>query len=51
MQSPDIKSYPRWKVVFTEKIFHTFLEESLELSGQLFVGCALLFATRKYSGS
>ena len=30
-----------------EKIFHTKLEESLELLGHLSIGCALLFAAKK----
>ena len=36
-----------WKFVPAEKIFHTTLEESLELLGHTIIGCALLFATRK----
>ena len=51
MQSPDLNSYPLWKFVSVEKIFHTSLEESLELSKHILIGCALLFATRSYSGS
>jgi hypothetical protein len=51
MQYPDLNSYPLWKFVSAETIFHTSLEESLELPGHILIGCALLFATRKYSGS
>lgn len=40
-----------WKFVPAEKIFHTTLEESLELIGHVLIGSALLFATRKYSDS
>lgn len=40
-----------WKFVPAEKIFHTTLEESLELLGHILIGCALLFATRKYIDS
>jgi len=40
-----------WKFVPAEKIFHTTLEESLELLGHILIGSALLFATRKYSDS
>ena len=40
-----------WKFIPAEKIFHTTLEESLELFGHIFIGCALLFATRKYGDS
>jgi len=40
-----------WKFVPAEKIFHTTLEESLELLGHILIGCALLFASRKYSDS
>ena len=38
-----------WKFVPAEKIFHTRLEESLELLGHIIIGCALLFAARKAS--
>lgn len=34
-----------------EQIFHTKLEESLELIGHISIGCALLFATRKKPAS
>jgi hypothetical protein len=37
-----------WKFIPAEKIFHTSLEESLEVLGHILIGCALLFATRKY---
>jgi hypothetical protein len=40
-----------WKFFPAEKIFHTTLEESLELLGHIIIGCALLFATRKYADS
>ena len=36
-----------WKFIPAEKIFHTRLEESLELLGHIIIGCALLFASRK----
>jgi hypothetical protein len=38
-----------WKFIPAEKIFHTRLEESLELLGHIFIGCALLFTSRKAS--
>jgi hypothetical protein len=38
-----------WKFIPAEKIFHTRLEESLELLGHILIGCALLFASRKAS--
>jgi hypothetical protein len=38
-----------WKFIPAEKIFHTRLEESLELTGHIIIGCALLFASRKAS--
>jgi hypothetical protein len=40
-----------WKFIPAEKIFHTRLEESLELTGHIIIGCALLFAARKASAS
>jgi hypothetical protein len=40
-----------WKFVPAEKIFHTTLEESLELLGHIIIGSALLFATREYADS
>jgi hypothetical protein len=51
MQYPDLNSHTLWKFFSAEKIFHTSWEESLELSGHILIGCALLFATRSYSGS
>jgi hypothetical protein len=38
-----------WMFVPGEMIFHTKLEETLELLGHISIGCALLFATRKMS--
>ena len=35
-----------WKFIPAEKIFHTTLEESLELIGHVILGGALFFATR-----
>lgn len=36
-----------WGFVPGERIFHTKLEETLELLGHISIGCALLFATKK----
>lgn len=36
-----------WRFVPGEYIFHTKLEETLEVLGHLVIGCALLFATKK----
>jgi hypothetical protein len=38
-----------WRFVPGELLFHTKLEETLELLGHISIGCALLFATRKTS--
>lgn len=38
-----------WRFVPGELLFHTKLEETLELIGHISIGCALLFATRKTS--
>ncbi len=38
-----------WMFVPGEMIFHTKLEETLELLGHISIGCALFFATRKIS--
>lgn len=35
-----------WKFIPAEKIFHTTLEESLELLGHILIGSALLFANK-----
>jgi hypothetical protein len=40
-----------WQFIPAEKIFHTRLEESLELLGHIIIGCALLLATRKASAN
>lgn len=39
-----------WNFVPGEYIFHTKLEESLEVLGHVFIGCALLFATKTTAG-
>jgi hypothetical protein len=36
-----------WRFVPGEFIFHTKLEETMEMLGHIFVGCALLFAKKK----
>jgi len=36
-----------WMFVPGEMLFHTKLEETLELLGHISIGCALMFATRK----
>ena len=36
-----------WRFVPGEYVFHTKLEETLEVLGHVFIGCALLFATKK----
>jgi hypothetical protein len=51
MLHPDLKSRPLGKFVPAEKIFHTSLEEPLELLGHILMGRTLLFATRKHSQS
>jgi hypothetical protein len=35
-----------WKFVPGEKLVHSTMEESMEVVGHLFVGCALLLATK-----
>lgn len=39
-----------WRFVPGEMIFHTKLEETLELLGHVLIGCALLFATKVVAG-
>lgn len=40
-----------WMFVPGEMLFHTKLEETLELLGHISIGCALFFATRKTSAN
>ena len=45
----DERVWRDWIPIPGEQIFHTKLEETLELLGHIVIGCALLFATKKAS--